>query len=227
MQVYPDMTIRFPPSREAELIERMKARARPPWRLQPPEAVADVCRDDYYFFGRGEVGAIPPVDVCLLRGEPGKLTAINIIQRVDTRAPQLTIEQYVGILREFDQLIAEPAAEEVGGMTAIETHERGLADYFTAESVDLLRFFCKTSNVSTLGAHPTDREKWMRFLVSVHRSGIEVRPETFWSILEGENLWPKEGIDQLVREYEFAMELLQSREPGEVGPWAGPAQPSV
>jgi hypothetical protein len=133
---------------------------------------------------------------------------MNIVP--DEEGQQLTVKQYVRILRDFDASVAEPAADAVGGMTAIETDRRGLEDYFSPEAVRLLERFCKTSNVSDLGTHPNDQEMWMRFLLYVHRySASRVNGDTFDACLKATGWWPEEYIDRLVHEYDFAMALLR------------------
>jgi hypothetical protein len=89
----------------------------------------------------------------------------------------------------------------MGHFWRLDAHERGLADYFSAESIELLELFCKTSNASTLGTHPSDQLKWMNFLLHVHRSRTNVSPDTFGALLEAEGWWPKRGIPTLVDEW--------------------------
>ena len=100
----------------------------------------------------------------------------------------------------------------MGGLTSIDTHHRTLADYLSAEPIELLQSLCEGSNKSTLGSHPSDRLRWMEFLLSVYRSGNMVDPDTFGALLEAAGWWPKRGIRKLVDEYELAMGLLRLNE---------------
>jgi hypothetical protein len=204
MLVYPDMNIRFPETREADLVEGMKSRAQGPWRWR------DVPRKkDYLFFDRDAAGPDPVCTLAIDRREPGNWIVVNITPQSKVEHGRLSVEQYVGLLQDFDRQIAEPAAEELGGLTSIDAHERRLADYFSPRSLELLQRFCETSNVSTLGSHPSDQWKWMSFLLNVHRSGELVYPHLFGALLKAERWWPAKGIRRLVNEYELAMELLR------------------
>ncbi|MBX3362278.1 MAG: hypothetical protein KF705_12695 [Phycisphaeraceae bacterium] len=117
--------------------------------------------------------------------------------------------QYVELLREFDERIACPATEGVGGMTSIDAEKETLTDHFSSEELRLLKLFCSSSNASDLGSHPSDQEKWMAFLIAVHRNGKNVHCDTFGACLRSERCWPEHGIDRLVSEYDFAMRLLR------------------
>jgi hypothetical protein len=208
MQVYPTMDIRFPENREAELIAVMRSRAASPWRWQDPAALPDPLGwEGYQFFHRDEVLPDPPCLLCLYKKAAGTLVVINVVP--DPNAVlRLSVEQYVRILGEFDTLIAEPAAEVVGGMTAIETHNRTLEDYFSVEAIRLLERFCLTSNAKSLGSHPSDQEKWLNFLICVHRTNADVSGDVFGSCLEAKHWWPEHDIPRLVDEYDFAIQLL-------------------
>lgn len=152
---------------------------------------------------------IPSVLFCVTRRSRGHYSAFNIVPEELIQIPK---DQYVALLREFDSLIAEPAALEVGGMTAMETDKRTLEDYFSPEAVRLLETFCKTSNVGDLGSHPSDQEKWMAFLLHAYRDGAKVHCDVFGECLKARGWWPEKYIDRLVHEYDFAMRLLRHAE---------------
>jgi hypothetical protein len=209
MNVYPGLDIRFPESRKAELIEAMKSGAVPPWNWRPSESFNDPSVKDYLIFHRDRVGADPPCTVWLYPESPGKLTVANIVPDPKAVRDRIPIERYVSILRDFDCTIAEPAAAAVEGLTSMDTHQRSLEDYFPAESIRLLEWFCTTSNAGDGGTHPSDQAKWMSFLLSVHRSRTDVNCDIFGACLRAKQWWPEDGIPDLVHEYDFAMRLLR------------------
>jgi hypothetical protein len=128
---------------------------------------------------------------------------------------QISIDQYVSILQEFNEIIAEPTAEAIGGMTSLDTSKRRLEDYFSKESIGLLEYFCTSSN--GYGSHPADQRKWRAFLIHVHRNRKEkVHCDTFGRLLKATGWWPEDGIADLVSEYDFAMELLEQADNPEV-----------
>jgi hypothetical protein len=211
MRVYPTLTIYFPESKDSELVAAMKAQAVLPWRWTDEfaDGLGDA-RDCYIQFHRVPLETIPP---CLLSisQSPGKFVVEHIASLAEPGIgpPKLSIDQYVRILRDFDALVAVPAAESVKGTTAMDTDRRTLEDYFSKAAIRLLQRFCETSNVSTLGSHPSDQQKWLGFLLRVHHEKAERVPcDTFGACLEAKEWWPDKDIPRLVHEYDFALELL-------------------
>lgn len=204
MNVYPDMDIRYPEGYEPSLAEKMVSRATGIWR-KSGSPVNRPIEDGQYFFHRDASGGIVSCIVCLNRSEPGHLVVVNIVP--DKMGDQISIDQYVTILQDFNSTIAEPAADEVGGMTSIDTSKRTLEDYYSKESLQLLEYFCKSSN--GYGSHPSDQRKWRAFLLHVHRNEKE-RPhgDTLGRLLAATDWFPQDGIRNLAMEYNFAMELL-------------------
>jgi hypothetical protein len=207
MNVYPDMDIRFPEDAESSLADEMVSRAIGLWR-QSGSPVGRPIGDGEYFFHRDADGTVPACTLCIGREAPGHLLVRNIVP--DEMRGEISIDQYVAILREFDEQIAGPAAEELEGMTSMETSKHTLEDYFSKESIALLEHFCKDSNQGDRGTHLADQRKWMAFLLHVHRNEIEkVHCDTFGKLLKAKNWWPEDGIPTLVREYDFALRLLE------------------
>jgi hypothetical protein len=207
MQTYPLMNIRFPESKEADLVDAMRSRAILPWRWQQHDAHGRPPNEDKFYFHRDEVSTDPPCTLCILREGPGTFIVVNIVPDAD--GVQISIDLYVRILREFDTLIAEPATDGLGGITSIDTDKRTLEDYFSAEAIRLLELFCKTSNAGDFGAHPSDQEKWMAFLIHVYRTNPEVHCDIFGACLMAKKWWPVDHIPALVREFDSSMRLLR------------------
>lgn len=127
----------------------------------------------------------------------------------DMAGQRLSVEQYVQVLNAFDRQIAAPAAEELEGMTSIETSKRTLDDYFSPEAIRLLKIFCTTSNAGDGGSHPNDQRKWIAFLLHVHAGGEKVDCDTFGACLSDTKWWPDDQIEVLVCQYDFAMQVLR------------------
>jgi hypothetical protein len=207
MCVYPLLDIRFPENKEATLIHEMKSRVERPWQWQHHDAFHRSPGDGRFYFHRDECGSDPPCTLCIWRKAPGHLVAHAIVP--DTTAFEIGVQQFTSILGEFDRVISSPAAEALGGMTQLGTSKHRLEDYLSSESVRLLELFCNTSNATDLGTHASDQEKWMAFLIHVHRQEDELHCDNFGACLKAKGWWPDAGIPKLVQEFDFAMRLLQ------------------
>jgi hypothetical protein len=115
MQIYPVLTIRFPEHKETDLIAALTARAAPPWRRQEIDAFRCPGLDDHIAFHHDRVGDDPSCTLWIYR-QPGNFEVVNIVPDEPT-SDRISIDQYVRILHDFDQAIADPAAESVGGMS--------------------------------------------------------------------------------------------------------------
>jgi hypothetical protein len=113
------------------------------------------------------------------------------------------------MLKAFDIEIAGPAAESVEGLSAIGTTKYRLEDHFSPKAVKLLERFCKTSNMSDGGSHPSDQVKWMEFLLCVYDDGGDVHCDIFRYALTESGWWYEAGIPDLVHEFDFTMRLLK------------------
>jgi hypothetical protein len=58
MRIHPDMNIRFPESKEAELVDAMKSRATSPWRWKQDDPHGRRMEKGHFFFHRDAVAAM-------------------------------------------------------------------------------------------------------------------------------------------------------------------------
>lgn len=208
MEHLPQMHIRFPPAKEAELHEEMKRLASAPWSSQPHNPFGKPSDSDHFYFHRDNVSDEPSCTLCIWRNEPGHWIVVGIVPD-EGQVHQIPIGQFKKILTNFESDIAEPAAETVEGITSIDTSKYRLEDYFSPEAIMLLQHFCETSNQSDFGHHPSDKEKWMEFLLRAYDDNADVHCDIFGSCLHTAGWWPEEDIPRLVSEYDFTMRLLR------------------
>jgi hypothetical protein len=204
----PLMNIYFPPACESELHQAMKRRATSPWAPQENDAFDRPAEDGWYYFHREVVADQPSCTLCIAREKEGHWVVQNVVPD-EGQISHIPLDTWKAILSEFESQIAEPAADAVEGLTAIEVSEYRLEDYFSPDAVGLLETFCATSNQGDLGSHPSDQEKWIRFLLAAYDDGKRTHCDVFGNCLRTAGWWPEEGIPQLVREYDFAVRLLR------------------
>jgi hypothetical protein len=215
MEIYPSITIHFPESKEVDLIDAMKTRATSPWRWEEDNGLpGDPGDERYVLFCRDAVGTEPPYQVWMYHNTPGELVLVNIF--AVGKQGSTPRDQNTAVLEEFEKLIAEPAAARVGGLASIEAQTRRPLDYFSPRAVQHLECFCTTSNVSTLGSHPSDQRKWVAFLLQTYRDQVAnkagVDCDTLGECLRAKGWWPEVDIPRLVQEYDLGMVLLRAYE---------------
>ena len=208
MEVHPLLDIRFDESKEAALLVEMTSRASAPWQWQEHDAFGRPPENGSFYFHRDQRDNEPPCTLCIRREALGHLVVHAVVPDAN-HVHEIPINQYVDILREFDTLIAGPAAETLNGMTSMDTSRRTLEDYFSPDAVRLLERFCKTANIADGGSDLSDQEKWIDFLLHVHRKDQYVHCDTFRACLRAKKWWSEEGIPDLVHEFDFAMRLLR------------------
>jgi hypothetical protein len=165
--------------------------------------------DGHFYFHRDTIGDGASCTLCIRREKPGHWVVHAIVPDDGQEPNPIPVDQYKAMLSEFDSKIAEPAANDVQGMAAIEISRIRLEDYFSPKSVELLRRFCDTSNQSDLGTNLSDQEKWIAFLLSAYDERKNIHCDLFGGCLKNADWWPESGVSKLVSEYDFAMRLLK------------------
>lgn len=205
---YQRINIHFPPARETEIHAEMKHRATSPWSPQVKDALGRPAEDGSFYFHRDVVSDEPSCTLCIRREKEGHWVVQAIVPDEGQINP-IPLDVHKVILCEFESKIAEPAADCVQGMTSIELSKYRLEDYFSPQAVGLLDKFCATSNMSDLGSHPSDQEKWINFLLTAFDDGKDIHCDIFGKCLKTAGWWPEDEVWRLVNEYDFAMRLLQ------------------
>ena len=72
------------------------------------------------------------------------------------------------------------------------------------------RTFLLAANKSTGLAHPSDRERWFRFLIIAYKESIDLDSETLIRWLMEEERWPEDKAFELALNYEIGHELLNA-----------------
>jgi hypothetical protein len=137
--------------------------------------------------------------------EPGVFYVANVVPNERGR---LSHTQYNAILEEFYERYARPCAEQAGVQAELTPAQVDLEYWLSPPAARKLRLFSAAANRNTGSSHPSDRDKWMDFVVAAHheRSSLTASLLHRWLIeVDG---WPSEAADRLASEYESGRELL-------------------
>lgn len=122
---------------------------------------------------------------------------------VPTQGHSLGGENYNEILVEFTNRFARPVADA-----------RAIRCVLTSDWVDFAENLSETAFKAIVaaaifpnGTHPSDRERWMRFILTARKEALDIDLVLLARWLEAEGFTPRRASD-LVNEYDFALKLL-------------------
>lgn len=150
---------------------------------------------------------LPAARLWLAFKEDDKLYVSNI---VPTKVNQLSQAEYNSILVKFSNDLAELQVLEPDFQINLDSDQKGLGDFFSAETAKKLTLFSVAANKSTGSAHPMDRERWLDFIIASVEEGSRISPAELETLLIEDEKWPPEEADELSSQYSFALEVLKA-----------------
>lgn len=205
IEVFQDLAIWLGSHSPVEVRDALASQATSPWRHAPEREHHDSLHTEaeYFAFELEAQGDTPKVGLVLWKDE-GQLRVTNVVP-VD--AGQLSIQQYNRALRQFYERVAGPVASRLGLRIETSKDRESLTDWMSSNTADLLRRFSSMANRSTGSAHPSDRARWMAFLIAAHKERLQIAESLKRWLIEVDR-WPLERAIELVIEYEFGSDLL-------------------
>lgn len=135
-----------------------------------------------FAFSREAKNDQPPCGLFLAR-KSGRFYVSNIVPR---ESGELTIDQYNSILDEFADILLRHLGAVDAPKLNVTSDQATITDWVSPEAAGLLKRFSTLANQSTGSSHPLDFERWVAFLIQVHKenSPIEVDNLIRW-LVEG------------------------------------------
>ena len=210
MKQFKDLDITGPDEQLLALIDAVLTNLPADWRRDPEaearmETLDPEGTDAGFAFTRDAREGDPPA-LLFLRRDRGRLHVSNIVPR---DAGQLSMGQYNRILDEFADMLHTHLPSDRQLKIRVTSDDAAITDWVSSDAADLLKYFSSLANMSTGSAHPLDFERWVRFLVQVHKEGSTLHSSFLSRWLAEELGWPPDRADDLARDYEFARDLLR------------------
>src|SRR5258708_13943556 len=157
LDVFQDLLLRGPSEARSALRRALLNRVVSPWRHaeeRERKLLKDTGSDgDALAFEREATEDLPAATLWLwLRSDGYHVTNI-----VPIEFSKLNYSEYNALLRDFDELIAVPAAWEVGFEVEMSSSRQSLGDWLPLKAVQALQRFSRLANKATGSAHPLDR----------------------------------------------------------------------
>ncbi len=203
LNVFRDFTLLTEPARLDEIAAAITERLADPWRRATEHDESEVNRGmvDWRVFERLADKERPGALLFLVPNRTENNLYVSNI--VPTKGNWLGVENYNEILVEFTNRFARPVADE-----------RAIRCELTSDWVDFAGDLGQTAFEALVGAaifpngtHPSDRERWIRFVLTARQEALDVDLTLLARWLEAEGFTPRHAAD-LVAEYDFALKLL-------------------
>lgn len=212
MRVFQDAFVHGPPDQLADLVEDVSARAmstgrwQRDWAAEARLAELGAAAPLGRAFTREPADGVPAVGLFLVPDE-GAISVGNIVPRP---SGSLSMDQYNAVLGDFVDTLLAPAAVAAGLALRLIPPDADITDWLSPQAAQLLRVFSGAANKWTGSAHPNDRQRWLAFLIQVHREEARLDADILLRWLVEELGWPEEWADRLIDQYEFGRGLLQA-----------------
>ena len=205
IEVFQDLFLTCPDESRSRLREALLQHTQAPWR-HAEELEKKIQHDghDVMAFER-ESGDSLPSSRLVLWEEAGGYKVTNI---VPLENGELGVTGYNDALNDFKDRIVTPASMDSGFSVKITPREQSIADWTSKEAVDALHRFSGGANKFTGSGHPSDRKRWLEFLMSAYKSKTKIGPELLERWLIEVEEWPPDVASRLVIQYEFGLDLL-------------------
>jgi hypothetical protein len=126
---------------------------------------------------------------------------------VPTQKNQLSIKEYNSILNDFKSAGIEKLADQSKFRIEQTSAVYSIDDLVSKNAAKALSEFSTGANKSTGSAHPSDRNRWIKFLSLVSDDGSELSAEDLMKYFVEEG-WSEDFASELAIEYELANDLL-------------------
>ena len=205
IEVFQDLFLKCPYKRRDELRQALIAQAVSPWSRA--EETEEKLSEGYMAFERNSGGDIA-ASILTLRPESYGYKVSNILP---LETAQLSISEYNDVLNDFRVQIAEPVESNNSEFCVeVTQRERSVTSWTSQEAADALHIFSIGANKSTGSSHPSDEERWFRFLIAAYKANGELDTESLLAWLTQVEEWPSDVAEDLVGQYEFGIGLLKT-----------------
>ena len=124
---------------------------------------------------------------------------------------RLTSAQCNNVVKSFVTDMLEPIASEYGVHVDVSGDTFEMRDHISGPTEKRLSLFSSAANKSTGASHPSDKSRWLDFILSCHNEQAKLHPEDLEAWLRHDG-WSDEMASELALQYEFARDLLNARD---------------
>jgi len=173
--------------------------------IEREEQIHVTVSENMFCFACTNSGERPAAQLWLAFRDDDILYVSNIVpQEID----QLNFDLYNLVLDEFYQKFSKPVADSLGLELVLTSSEKQLEDWMSVATAKKLQSFSSLANKSTGSSHPSDLQRWLIFIVSIHSEDTKFDSSLLYRWLTEDENWSSEIANTLSLEYEFGLSLL-------------------
>jgi len=207
IEVFQDMQLKGPSAKRADLRNALIEAAVEPWKADM-QRTAEMARysnmQDTILFRREASKGFPAAGLALWENEDGYYVS-NI---VPIELGSLSFTEYNAILVDFAQRVAEPVVAKFGFSIVTTSSHETLSSWLSRDAADKLHLFSVAANKSTGSSHPSDRRRWLHFIVAAHESKNKLDAGTLARWLHEVEGWDEDSAHDLAGDFERSLDLL-------------------
>lgn len=204
VEVHQVLSIRCPEKCHAELYNALRQYVEKPWKyVKEKEGVLIFERES----GNGFSAAM-----VVLSSEPdnGYYKVLNITLQ---DGGNLNIPDYNNLLNDFMEQVMKPASKDLDCKINISLNKQSITDWTSQEAANELSSFSAGANKSTGSLHPSDGDRWRKFVIAAHKAQGTLNSCLLKKWLVEVEEWPSDTADELVSQYECGIDLLEQYDP--------------
>jgi hypothetical protein len=203
MQKYGDLCIPLNDHSFKDVVAALEATADQPWQ-RSEEYEERIGQQQFCFLYRPSAGEFQAGLWLAPREQENVLYVTNVVPMGGTSS--LSKGQYNAILAEFETDVVQPALEVLGLESELSTFVE-ITDWISPEAREKLKMFSIGANKSTGTTHPADRDRWLEFVLLVHREGSELPAHILeeWLV---EHEWTTDQAWEVISNFEYAQDIL-------------------
>lgn len=211
MKVFQDLNV-FPVAGVDDLRDKIISKANEDW-IHDSEKESEISHgfpssEDVIVFNRK---AFHDIDgsMLILWQFNNRYSVTNI---VPCNVGELGIDKYNSIITDFVEKIISPLCDSGFLTFELTKSEKDIRDLLSEPTARLLESFSRLANKSTGASHPSDQERWIKFLLKSHELNETASATDLMQWLVEIERWPEEQASKLVINYEFSRDLLNAYE---------------
>ncbi|MBU2986813.1 hypothetical protein KO528_15720 [Saccharophagus degradans] len=209
MKTFKDVFIRVGDAGIVDYIENVTNELKKPWtRAYINEESSKYLGEVAFCFQREGDSTLPTAGLSIFQKDGNSWYIPNV---VPIEAGQLSYEEYNEIITDFYESCLMPVSAQHGIAVEISTGELKDEEIVGETPAKLLKAFSNCANKSTGSAHPSDRNRWLEFIVAACTSKNDIDTGDLKRLLQQQG-WSEEFSLDLVIEFEFGRDLIKHME---------------